>query len=174
MPATTSVKLRSSLTMKRFSWAKAKFSRPSGSVRAEVLTALLADRALTATELADVAGVTKQTVSAHLAKLLAVEAQGRHCYFRLAGHDIAMLLESLMGVAFRTGSKASSAAVRRFASCCRGATARRRTEARLHSRRAARRCISTHSLYEALPRVCQPFINPARCRLTLRRRRAVQ
>ena len=81
MPATTSVKLRSSLTMKRFSWAKAKFSRPSGSARAEVLTALLADRALTATELADVAGVTKQTVSAHLAKLLAaglvaVEAQG--------------------------------------------------------------------------------------------------
>ena len=91
------------------SWAKAKFSRPSGSARAEVLTALLADRALTATELADVAGVTKQTVSAHLAKLLAaglvaVEAQGRHRYFRLAGHDIAMLLESLMGVAFRTGS----------------------------------------------------------------------
>jgi DNA-binding transcriptional ArsR family regulator len=77
--------------------------------RAEVLTALLAGRALTATELADVAGVTKQTVSAHLAKLvdarlLAVEAQGRHRYFRLAGHDIALLLESLMGVAFRTGA----------------------------------------------------------------------
>jgi DNA-binding transcriptional ArsR family regulator len=77
--------------------------------RAEVLTALLADRALTATELAGVAGVTKQTVSAHLAKLvdaglLAVEAQGRHRYFRLAGHDIAQLLESLMGVAFRTGA----------------------------------------------------------------------
>jgi len=77
--------------------------------RAEVLTALLADRALTATELAAVAGVTKQTVSAHLAKLvdaglLAVEAQGRHRYFRLAGHDVAQLLESLMGVAFRTGA----------------------------------------------------------------------
>ncbi len=79
------------------------------AARAEVLTALLADRALTATELAGVAGVTKQTVSAHLAKLvgaklLAVEAQGRHRYFRLAGHDIAQLLESLMGVAFRTGA----------------------------------------------------------------------
>jgi DNA-binding transcriptional ArsR family regulator len=77
--------------------------------RAEVLTALLADRALTATELADIAGVTKQTISAHLAKLLdagliAVENQGRHKYFRLADRDVAQLLESLMGVAFRTGA----------------------------------------------------------------------
>jgi len=77
--------------------------------RAEILTALLADRALTATELAAVAGVTKQTVSAHLAKLvdaqlLEVASQGRHRYFRLAGSDVAALLESLMGVAFRTGA----------------------------------------------------------------------
>jgi DNA-binding transcriptional ArsR family regulator len=77
--------------------------------RAEVLTALMADRALTATELADVAGVTKQTISAHLAKLVdaglvAVESQGRHRYFRLADQDVAHLLESLMGVAFRTGA----------------------------------------------------------------------
>lgn len=77
--------------------------------RAEVLTALLADRAMTATELADVAGVSKATISAHLAKLLdanliAVEPQGRHRYFRLANHDVAHLLESLMGVAFRTGA----------------------------------------------------------------------
>lgn len=77
--------------------------------RAEVLTALLADRALTATELASIAGVTKQTISAHLAKLrgaglISVEHQGRHRYFRLADHDVAHLLESLMGVAFRTGA----------------------------------------------------------------------
>jgi DNA-binding transcriptional ArsR family regulator len=77
--------------------------------RAEVLTALMADRALTATELAAVAGVTKQTISAHLAKLLdaklvAVERQGRHRYHRLADRDVAGLLESLMGVAFRTGA----------------------------------------------------------------------
>ena len=62
--------------------------------RAEILTALLADRALTATELAGIAGVTKQTMSGHLARLLdaglvAVEAQGRHRYFRLAGSDVA-------------------------------------------------------------------------------------
>lgn len=77
--------------------------------RADILTALLADRALTATELAALAGVTKQTMSAHLARLkgaglITVECQGRHRYFRLAGQDVAYLLESLMGVAFRTGA----------------------------------------------------------------------
>ncbi|HPR05475.1 MAG: winged helix-turn-helix transcriptional regulator [Zoogloeaceae bacterium] len=79
------------------------------NARADILTALMADRALTATELAGIAGVTKQTVSAHLAKLvdaglIEVAAQGRHRYFRLAGRDVAHLLESLMGVAFRTGA----------------------------------------------------------------------
>jgi DNA-binding transcriptional ArsR family regulator len=77
--------------------------------RADVLTALMADRALTATELADVAGVTKQTISAHLgklvdARLVAFEKHGRHRYFRLSDPDVAHLLESLMGVAFRTGA----------------------------------------------------------------------
>ena len=77
--------------------------------RADILTALLGGQALTATELAEVAGVTKQTTSAHLArlveaKLVAVAAQGRHRYFRLANDDVAQLLESLMGVAYRTGA----------------------------------------------------------------------
>jgi DNA-binding transcriptional ArsR family regulator len=77
--------------------------------RADVLTALMADRSLTATELAAIAGVTKQTMSAHLSKLLdaalvVVDQQGRHRYFRLADEDVAALLESLMGVAFRTGA----------------------------------------------------------------------
>lgn len=77
--------------------------------RAEILTALMTGQALTATELTQVAGVTKQTASAHLGKLLeaqllAVEVQGRHRYFRLADRDVAQLLESLMGVAYRTGA----------------------------------------------------------------------
>ena len=38
--------------------------------RAEMLTGLMADRALTATELSSLAGVSKQTASSHLAKLL--------------------------------------------------------------------------------------------------------
>jgi DNA-binding transcriptional ArsR family regulator len=77
--------------------------------RSDMLTALAGGQALTATELAQIAGVTKQTGSAHLAKLLdnqlvAVETQGRHRYYRLAHRDVAQLLESLMGVAFRTGA----------------------------------------------------------------------
>src|SRR4051812_6976151 len=77
--------------------------------RAEILTALMSGMALTPTELAEIAGVTKQTVSSHLAKLvdaglLDVQAQGRHRYYRLAGTDVAQLLESLMSVAFRTGA----------------------------------------------------------------------
>lgn len=77
--------------------------------RAEILTALMTGQALTPTELAQVAGVTKQTVSTHLAKLvdaslLAMESQGRHRYFRLANRDVAHLLESLMGVAYRAGA----------------------------------------------------------------------
>ena len=77
--------------------------------RAEILTALLGGQALTATELANAADITKQTVSSHLAKLVdgrlvEVESQGRHRYFRLADDDVAHLLESLMGVAYRTGA----------------------------------------------------------------------
>jgi DNA-binding transcriptional ArsR family regulator len=77
--------------------------------RADILTALMAGTALTATELANVAGVTKQTASAHLAKLLdrkllALKMQGRHRYFRLADDDVAQVLESLMGVAHRLGA----------------------------------------------------------------------
>lgn len=57
--------------------------------RANILAALLDGRALTASELAYAAGVTPQTTSGHLAKLagarlVAVEKQGRHRYYRLA------------------------------------------------------------------------------------------
>ena len=77
--------------------------------RADALTALMTDQALTATELTAIAGVTKQTMSAHLSKLLdaglvKVDQQGRHRYFRLGNEDVARLLELLMGVAFRSGA----------------------------------------------------------------------
>lgn len=77
--------------------------------RATALTAMLANHALTATELANLANVSKQTMSAHLTKLLAaqliaVEQQGRHRYFRLANAEVAQLIESLMGVAQRAGA----------------------------------------------------------------------
>ncbi|OKH87401.1 helix-turn-helix transcriptional regulator [Thalassospira sp. TSL5-1] len=76
--------------------------------RANMLTALMSGRALTATELALEAGVTAQTASSHLAKLheggiVAARKQGRHRYFTLDNPDIVELLENLMGIAQRTG-----------------------------------------------------------------------
>jgi DNA-binding transcriptional ArsR family regulator len=77
--------------------------------RANILTALMDGRALTVSELAEAAGVTIQTASAHLSKLgaanlLTAEKQGRHRYFRLSGPDVAQVLEALMGLAERTGA----------------------------------------------------------------------
>ncbi|MGF0538405.1 ArsR/SmtB family transcription factor [Agrobacterium sp. ES01] len=68
--------------------------------RANILSALLGGKALTASELAWSAGVTPQTASGHLAKLLdghlvAVEKQGRHRYYRLASAAVAQTLESV-------------------------------------------------------------------------------
>lgn len=76
--------------------------------RANMLSALLSGKALTATELAGEAGVTAQTASAHLAKLeqgglIAGVKQGRHRYFRLADGDVAGMMEAMMGVAARAG-----------------------------------------------------------------------
>lgn len=72
--------------------------------RANMLTALLAGKALTASELAYVAGVSAPTASGHLgklaeARLVVVAAQGRHRYYRLASSQVARMLESLMAVA---------------------------------------------------------------------------
>jgi len=81
--------------------------------RASMLSALMGGQALTASELAAEANITKQTASSHLNKLLdagliCVQAQGRHRYFQLAAADVATLLESLMGVAHRTRAARSS------------------------------------------------------------------
>ncbi len=76
--------------------------------RANMLTALMNGRALTASELSQEAGITPQTASSHLAKLEAgglieQEKQGRHRYYRLADPDVADVLESLQGLAARAG-----------------------------------------------------------------------
>ena len=72
--------------------------------RAGMLHALMDGRALTATELARVAGITPQTASGHLGRmatagLVAVEKQGRHRYHRLASPAVARMMESIMQVA---------------------------------------------------------------------------
>jgi DNA-binding transcriptional ArsR family regulator len=77
--------------------------------RANMMTALMDGRALTASELAEAAGVTLQTTSGHLSKLieanlLKAEKQGRHRYFRLSDADVALVMERLMALAQRTGA----------------------------------------------------------------------
>lgn len=72
--------------------------------RANILTALMDGRALTAKELAFAAHISPSTTSGHLARLtdanlLAVEKQGRHRYFRLASPLVGQMLESVMAVA---------------------------------------------------------------------------
>jgi DNA-binding transcriptional ArsR family regulator len=72
-------------------------------VRARMLTTLMDGRARTAKELAYGAAVTPQTASSHLAKLLrarllAMERQGRHRYFRLAAPGVGHAVEALMAV----------------------------------------------------------------------------
>ena len=68
--------------------------------RAAMLTALMGGQALPAGELAAAAGLSPPAASAHLARLtdgglLAVEREGRHRYYRLAGPGVASALESL-------------------------------------------------------------------------------
>jgi len=72
--------------------------------RAVMLHALMDGRALTASEMARAAGITPQTVSDHLARmvaagLLSVVKQGRHRYHRLASPLVAQMMESIMQVA---------------------------------------------------------------------------
>ncbi|EIM75772.1 transcriptional regulator [Nitratireductor aquibiodomus RA22] len=78
--------------------------------RANMLAALMGGTALTASELAMEAGVTLPTASAHLARLsdgglLRMTRQGRHRYYALADHQVAAMLESIMGVAAALGPR---------------------------------------------------------------------
>lgn len=76
--------------------------------RANMLTALLRAPALTAGELAREGGVTPQTASGHLNRLLdggvlRVLQSGRHRYYALAGPEVASLLEQMLGLASQLG-----------------------------------------------------------------------
>ncbi len=76
--------------------------------RANMLTALMSGKALTARELSVEAGITAQTASTHLAKLesaglLIRRKQGRHRYFSLADDEVGSVLEAMMGLAAKNG-----------------------------------------------------------------------
>jgi DNA-binding transcriptional ArsR family regulator len=89
--------------------------------RAAMVLALMDGRSRTAKKLALDAGVTAQTASTHLRKLvdarmLVWEGRGRSKYFRLAGADVAQAVEALSGL---TIDKIPAAARElRFARCC--------------------------------------------------------
>lgn len=95
--------------------------------RANMLSALMSGKALTATELAAEAGVSAQTASTHLARLEAggltrARKSGRHKYISLAGPEVAAVLEALMGLAsgrghLRTRTGPKDAALREARVC---------------------------------------------------------
>ncbi|MBL3523319.1 ArsR family transcriptional regulator [Serratia plymuthica] len=96
-------------------------------VRAVMLIALADGNALSASALAEAAGVTPQTASSHLAKLLdggllSVEQIGRYRYYRLSGPHVSHLLESLASIGPVTpawrNTPNRSAREMRFARCC--------------------------------------------------------
>lgn len=95
--------------------------------RAAMLMSLLDGRARPAGELAFAAGVTPQTASSHLGKLLAggllmVETEGRHRYYRLGGSHVASALENLASIgvteAMRRKPPSQEAQRLQFARCC--------------------------------------------------------
>jgi len=75
--------------------------------RAAMLLSLMGGIALPAGELATIANVSAQTASGHLAKLiegrlLSVERQGRHRYYRLSSAEVADAIESLLVLTTRS------------------------------------------------------------------------
>lgn len=72
--------------------------------RAAILIALADGRALPAGELARAAGVSAQSASAHLTKLvggglLSVQSEGRHRYYRMASPEVGHAVEALGAIA---------------------------------------------------------------------------
>jgi DNA-binding transcriptional ArsR family regulator len=83
--------------------------------RAAMLSLLMDGRAHTASDLAMTAGITAQTASGHLhrmleASLLDAHAQGRNRFYRLASPDVAHAIESLMALAGKRAEPASKTA----------------------------------------------------------------
>src|SRR5438105_2094274 len=82
-----------------------KITDAVGDPAREVIVSALSDgKAMPAGELAIAAGVSPQSASAHLqklvdAKVLSVWSQGRFRYYRIADEDVASLIESLVDLA---------------------------------------------------------------------------
>jgi len=84
-----------------FSRVAAALSDPA---REAIVSALADGKAMPAGELASIAGISPQSASAHLQKLvdarvLSVWAQGRFRYYRIGDDDVAALIENLANLA---------------------------------------------------------------------------
>jgi DNA-binding transcriptional ArsR family regulator len=102
---------------RRISSAAAMLADPS---RAAIVLALMDGRPRSAKNLAADAGVTPQTASAHLRKLVAArmlawQGRGREKHFRLAGARVAQAVEALSGI---DASPPPAGREIRFARCC--------------------------------------------------------
>jgi DNA-binding transcriptional ArsR family regulator len=76
----------------------------SDPARAAMLIALLDGGALPAGELARIAGISAQSASGHLSKLvdgglLAVQSEGRHRYYKIASAEVGHAMEALGAIA---------------------------------------------------------------------------
>src|SRR5215813_9442221 len=74
------------------------------TARATMLAALMSGQAMTGTELAFIARISRPTASEHLtrlseARLVTAMKQGRFCYYRIASPLVARMLESIIAVA---------------------------------------------------------------------------
>ena len=95
--------------------------------RAGMLVALLDGQSMCAGELAMIAGVSAQSASGHLSKLvvgglLLVQSEGRHRYYRIASPEVGHAMESLGTIStmprpLKTPSKPEEAALRKMRSC---------------------------------------------------------
>jgi DNA-binding transcriptional ArsR family regulator len=78
--------------------------------REAIVSALANGKAMPAGELAAIAGVSPQSASAHLQKLvdanvLSVWAQGRFRYYRISDEDVASLIENLVNLATKADAQ---------------------------------------------------------------------
>jgi DNA-binding transcriptional ArsR family regulator len=82
----------------------------SDPAREAMVSALADGKAMPAGELASVAGISPQSASAHLqklvdAKVLSVWAQGRFRYYRISDEDVAALIENLVNLAVKADAR---------------------------------------------------------------------
>ena len=104
---------------RRIAATAAMLAHPS---RAAMVLALMDARARSAKKLALDAGVTAQTASAHLRKLVSArmlvwQGRGRFKYFSLAGSEVAQAVEALSGIGSEHLLPAAARELR-FARCC--------------------------------------------------------